>query len=211
VIAYASRVLNDAEKNYAATEKEALLGTKFLIETDHSALQWLFAKKQQSGILSRWNQRLAEYEFEIIHKPGKSIPHVDALSRSFSVNIITEAQANEFKEEQLRDKSLNTLRQQIVEISNHTLQPNSESFILQNEILYRIYTPNNPTTRRMDIMRSFHESPLAAHIGEYKTFTKIADKYWWPSKNMPLQPIAVPLEPFHTIAMDIVGPLTKII
>jgi len=142
----------------------------------------------------------------------------------FSVNIITEAQANEFKEEQLRDKSLNTLRQQIVEISNHTLQPNSESFILQNEILYRIYTPNNPkritktikqvvvpTTRRMDIMRSFHESPLAAHLGEYKTFTKIADKYWWPSKNMPLQPIAVPLEPFHTIAMDIVGPLTKII
>jgi len=50
----------------------------------------------------------------------------------FSVNIITEAQANEFKEEQLRDKSLNTLRQQIVEISNHALQPNSESFILKN-------------------------------------------------------------------------------
>jgi len=52
----------------------------------------------------------------------------------------------------------------------------------------------------MDIMRSFHESPLATHLGVKKK--KILS-----SKNIPIQP----LEPFHTIAMDIVGPLTKTI
>jgi len=40
--------------------------------TDHAALKWLItAKNHRCTQLTRWILKLAEYEFEIEHKPGK--------------------------------------------------------------------------------------------------------------------------------------------
>ena len=68
VISYASRVLNDTERNlYNISEKECLgilfaikkyrcyiEGTKFTVITDHDALKWLREKKNPSDRLARW-------------------------------------------------------------------------------------------------------------------------------------------------------------
>ena len=67
VIAFASRSLNRAEKNYCATDKELLavryfveyfrqylLGRTFRIRTDHQALVWLFKLKEPKGRIARW-------------------------------------------------------------------------------------------------------------------------------------------------------------
>ncbi|KAL4082984.1 hypothetical protein QTP88_028314 [Uroleucon formosanum] len=93
-IAYASRTLNKAEQNYSTTEKELLsivwsvkhfrpylLGRKFRIYTDHQPLTWLFNVKDPGSRLMRWRLKLAEYQYEVIYKPGVTNTNADALSR----------------------------------------------------------------------------------------------------------------------------------
>ncbi|GJQ66512.1 hypothetical protein Trydic_g5150 [Trypoxylus dichotomus] len=66
-IAFYSRSLNSAEKNYSTIERELLaivecckhfrpylFGREFLIETDHKPLVWLFSLKDPNSRLTRW-------------------------------------------------------------------------------------------------------------------------------------------------------------
>lgn len=94
VIAYASRTLTKPERNYCVTRKELLaviyfiehfrpytLGNSFTLRTDHNSLKWLWNFKEPEGQLARWLQKLQEYTFTIIHRPGKMHTNADALSR----------------------------------------------------------------------------------------------------------------------------------
>lgn len=93
-IAYGSRTLNGAETRYSTIEKELLsivhfvkhfrpylFGRKFKIVCDHKPLIWVFSIKDPGSRLARWRLKLEEYEYEIIHKPGKYNKNADALSR----------------------------------------------------------------------------------------------------------------------------------
>ena len=57
-----------------------VLGQKFTIVTDHSALQRLHSFKDPGGIPARWLEKLAPFDYEVRHRPGKSIGHADELS-----------------------------------------------------------------------------------------------------------------------------------
>ena len=96
VIAFASKVMSSAERNYSTTEKECLAvvwaikkfrhyleGYHFSVIIDHSSLKWLYNLKNSTGRLARWALDLLEYDFEIIHRKG-AIHHLqDALSRMY--------------------------------------------------------------------------------------------------------------------------------
>ena len=58
-----------------------LLGRRFLVRTDQSALQWLRNFNEPVGQMARWLERLAEYYFEIVHRAGKNHAKADGLSR----------------------------------------------------------------------------------------------------------------------------------
>ncbi|XP_026556264.1 uncharacterized protein K02A2.6-like, partial [Pseudonaja textilis] len=99
-IAFFSRTLSKTERNYSQLDKEALAivsaikrfheyvyGRPFSIITDHKPLLGILAgDKPTPHILSprmtRWSEFLAAYDYQLKYRPGKSIPHADALSRS---------------------------------------------------------------------------------------------------------------------------------
>nr|GEU55922.1 reverse transcriptase domain-containing protein [Tanacetum cinerariifolium] len=93
-IYYASKTLTDAESNYTTTEKEMLavvyafekfrsylIMNKCIVHTDHSALKYLFAKKDAKVRLLRWVLLLKEFDFDFIDTKGAENLPVDHLSR----------------------------------------------------------------------------------------------------------------------------------
>eukprot|EP00118_Oscarella_pearsei_P023955 m.294421 g.294421 ORF g.294421 m.294421 type:complete len:416 (+) comp40746_c0_seq7:423-1670(+) len=94
VVSYASRQLSVDERKYDTREKELLavvwgcethakyLGDQpFVIETDHSNLQWLMHRNPPRGRLARWIMRLQPFNMRIQHCAGRAKGNADALSR----------------------------------------------------------------------------------------------------------------------------------
>jgi hypothetical protein len=57
-----------------------LFGRPFVLVTDHSALRWMLKLKDPSAKLTRWALRLSEFQYEVIHRPGKQHIVPDVLS-----------------------------------------------------------------------------------------------------------------------------------
>ena len=99
-VLYISRKLLKHEVNYATIEKEALAvkwavhhlryylwGRDFTLITDHAPLKWMARNKDKNARITRWFLELQDYHFKVEHRPGKSIPHADALSRMYEAEM----------------------------------------------------------------------------------------------------------------------------
>ncbi|GJR49387.1 reverse transcriptase domain-containing protein [Tanacetum coccineum] len=93
-IHYASKTMTEAESNYTTTEKEMLavvyafekfrsylIMNKSVVYTDHSALKYLFNKKDAKARLLRWILLLQEFDFSVIDTKGAENYAADHLSR----------------------------------------------------------------------------------------------------------------------------------
>nr|GEY78189.1 hypothetical protein [Tanacetum cinerariifolium] len=93
-IHYASKTMTEAEANYTTTEKEMLavvyafekfhsyvIMNKSIVYTDHSALKYLFAKKDAKARLLCWILHLQEFDFKVVDTKGAENYAADHLSR----------------------------------------------------------------------------------------------------------------------------------
>ncbi|XP_033733605.1 uncharacterized protein K02A2.6-like [Pecten maximus] len=94
-VVYASRAMSSTEQRYAQVEKavkwacekfaDFIIGVTFQIETDHKPFVSLLGSKTMSDLpprIQRFRMRLARYQYEVNHVPGKFLYTADTLSRA---------------------------------------------------------------------------------------------------------------------------------
>lgn len=164
-----------------------LYGKPFQVRTDHAALQWLHNFKEPTGQVARWLEKLAAYNYEIIHRPGKRHSNADALSLYPAVSAISNKEdawiptldLYDLHKAQQEDEVLSLLLQWLHNVERppldsigrhgpelHYYWARFDQLRLKDGIVYiEAYTKDGPTpTVRLVTPRRFHHDIFeAAH------------------------------------------------
>ncbi|KAK9728024.1 RNase H-like domain found in reverse transcriptase [Popillia japonica] len=120
---YVSKKTTPAERKYCSYELEVLaivealkkfriylLGHNFKIITDCNAFQKTMHKKELTTRVARWALLLEEFNYQIEHRSGSRMRHVDALSR-YPIMQITEALIPRIRKAQDKDDQIKTIKE----------------------------------------------------------------------------------------------------
>nr|GFC23450.1 reverse transcriptase domain-containing protein [Tanacetum cinerariifolium] len=179
-IHYASKTMNQAEANYITTEKEMLaivyafekfrsylIINKSIVYTDHSALKYLFAKKDAKARLLRWILLLQEFDFKVIDTREAENYAADHLSR------LENPYENTFDPKEINKtfslESLNKVAHKdpstpwFTDLANY----HAGNFIIKEAI---------------DILNACYSGPTGGHYGVNYTAKKVFDSgFYWPT------------------------------
>lgn len=196
-IAYMSKSLSAAERNYSITERETLAvitalehwrcyienGQTFTVYTDHSALKWFLSITNPTGRLARWGVRLSAFNFVLKHRRGVDNVIPDSLSRSVPVSTIA-----------VSNSLLDTKDSWYLTIFKGCQKDPAKfpNFIVKNNNLYRLSKNKHeltsefswkevlPSEVREKAIIENHAEPTAGHMGIFKTYRRLALRYFWP-------------------------------
>lgn len=205
VVAYASRLLLDRERNYSVSEKETLaivfalqkwrvylLGRTFTILTDHRALSYLNSCRLLSPRISRWVLSIMEFDFVIEYVAGKNNVVADCLSR-YAVRLPTPSDKC-FKiatlkiplklKEVLRNlPELQRQDKKLSKIINDLTETVSPRFTIKDDCLFIRKTEEEPyllcipEVIKQVVVEIYHSS--IGHFGVYKTWCAMRSDMWW--------------------------------
>ncbi|KAG8703852.1 hypothetical protein FRC09_003909 [Ceratobasidium sp. 395] len=211
-IAFMSKSNNPAERNYDIYNKELmaivksfkewrhlLVGTDLPIQviSDHKNLEYFKTTKSLTGRLARWANFLADFNYQILYKPGSQNRRADILSRKEEHRpkeggesqallhpdlFIAAISPDSDIDERIRDAILEDER--LAKIIK-ALQDNDkvEHWEWKDGLLVfkgKIFVPKDQEIRKM-IIESRHDSPTAGHPGQFRTLELVNRKYTWPS------------------------------
>lgn len=197
-----SRQTTTEEKNYHSFELELLaivvglqkfrhylLGSNFKIITDCNAVRHTLNKKDIIPRVSRWVLQTQEFTFDISHRPGTQMQHVDALSRNpiqdikheiRNINSITEG--DWLLSVQLQDPSICSIRDIILSGDAESNKKIFNEYELLGGKVYRRTQYGRrwlvPKQCIWQIIRANHDE--VGHFAVDKTVDRIRSQYWFP-------------------------------
>ncbi|GLI63416.1 hypothetical protein VaNZ11_006384 [Volvox africanus] len=209
VIAYESRKLTPAERNYPAHDREMLAVVHCLrvwwhhlkgphpvtIWTDNSAVSAFKTQPLLNQRQVRWLAELEEFNYVIEHKPGKTNVVADAISRrpdlrvhTMTVSVAKAANelATTIRRDGTQDETYTRLKEQAAKNSK-----DDPPFKLYKSLLYyeprgalraRLYIPDIPGLHAK-LLREAHDIPIAGHLGRDKTLARLSRLYYWPNMD----------------------------
>ena len=207
-IAFESRKLNSAERNYPIHEQELLAiihalktwrhylhGQHFKVVTDHNSLKYLQTQPNLSPRQVRWLELIQEYDMTIDYKPGHSNVVADALSRvgkltisAISMVALSEDVIQLLKTSISTDSYFSDKVQLFQESENSQVHLELLDYTLKDGLLYykgRICIPRGPL--RVSIITDNHDSNISGHLGFDKTYEAISRYCFWPRMSIDIK------------------------
>ncbi|KAJ0039649.1 hypothetical protein Pint_27365 [Pistacia integerrima] len=209
-----------------------LLGSKFVTLTDNVATSYFQTQKKLSPKQARWQDFLAEFDYVLEYKPGKTNVVADALSHKAelaSISQVTSALADRIKQGLQQEP----LARNIIALVE---EGKTRRFWLTDGLLYtkgnRLYIPRWDNLRK-ELIKECHDSLWAGHPGMRSTLALLKSAYYWPGmqdsiegyvrtclvcqqdkvvQQQPaglLQPLPVPERPWESVSMDFITCLPK--
>nr|GEV65120.1 reverse transcriptase domain-containing protein [Tanacetum cinerariifolium] len=189
-IHYASKTMTQAESNYTTTEKEMLavvyafekfrsylIMNKSIVYTDHSALKYLFSKKDSKVRLLRWILLLQEFDFKVIDTKGAENYAADHLSR------LENPYENVFDPKEINEtfplETLNKQKQKNFKDVRHYFWDDPYLFKTCADQMIRRCVAGQEA---LDILEACHSGPTGGHYGANYTAKKVFDSgFYWPT------------------------------
>ncbi|GJU63677.1 reverse transcriptase domain-containing protein [Tanacetum coccineum] len=189
------KTMTEAQAHYTTTEKELLavvyafekfrsylVLSKSIVYTDHSAIKYLFAKKDAKARLMRWILLLQEFDVEIRDKKGAENLAADHLSR------LENPHQNEFENKEITETfPLETLRSVALRDDNTPWFADFANYHAGNFIVKGMSSQQKNKRcvsgqEAFDILKACHSGPTGGHYGANYTAKKIFDSgFYWPT------------------------------
>jgi hypothetical protein len=198
-IAYFSKTLNEAQRNYNVADLELLAVVmsldnwrsflarsphKVIVYSDHQNLLYWKEPHKISRRVAREVLRLSEYNIEIRHIKGTANGRADALSRRPDYDQGTEDNTNVVVlPDRLFARTMVTMTQQHHQ-NEERLKPWIDPHQLKclNGLWYkegRVVVTEDLEGKR-NIIKVHHDPPVQGHPGISKTIQLVERNYWWP-------------------------------
>lgn len=174
-IQWASKKLTNAETRYGITEKEMLAvvwalqkyeyelkGRKFILQTDHKALERIREKGVfENARVNRWIEKIQQYDFVVEYIKGEEMGLADDLSRGKRLNYETETERGKrMKEDRLQ---------------KHVKKVNGQEYWQFNDGKVK-KIPREDERKNLCLMT--HQK--LAHRGVKYVMYEISKEYYWP-------------------------------
>ncbi|SYW73957.1 uncharacterized protein UHO2_00822 [Ustilago hordei] len=223
-VAFYSRKMSSAKKNYEIHDKEllavvtCLTQCQLVILTDHEALKYFKSQRRITGRQARWAILLADFDFILQYRPGDKGGGPDALTRRTDMQPAGEEQDHNvrqllppqvFKETADHDSILVAPMLSMESIASKGLRDLVRIFQPLDQELQEIHT-KKPFEIKDDLWYS-GGSITAGHVGRDATIKAAQQHYWWPNMTAWIAdyvascpPLATPDRPWGSISLDFI-------